>query len=134
MLSTFPGRTVAADNSEVPSCAVVILFVVVCCCSRYLSLPERSARVSGYNAEAASFTVALSRVLHTRRIRTTLISTAVPSAVRYYETGAALRADVVNGRMWLGVHFRTSDELGRDLGEHLADWTLDHAFRPTGDS
>jgi hypothetical protein len=72
------------------------------------------------------------RVVHTDRLRLTLMSTAVPGATRFYETGAALRRDVVNGRMWLGVHFRAADEVGRDLGERLAAWTLNHHFQPVG--
>jgi hypothetical protein len=49
---------------------------------------------------------------------------------RYYDSAATLRADVVNGRMWLGVHFRTADELGSRMGEQVAGWALDHYFRP----
>ena len=86
--------------------------------------------VSGYNGQAGSFTVALSRAVNSGRIRATLPSTAVPGATRYYETGAALRTDVVNGRMWLGIHFRTADELGRDMGRSVADWSMDHYFEP----
>lgn len=45
--------------------------------------------------------------------------------------GAALRQDVVDGRMWLGVHFRFSDTTSRDMGIQLTDWTLNHYFQPT---
>jgi hypothetical protein len=38
---------------------------------------------------------------------------------------------VVNARVWLGIHFRFSDTLSRDMGIHLADWVLDHNFQPT---
>jgi hypothetical protein len=89
--------------------------------------------VSGYNGHAGSFTVSLGRVVHSSRIRATLISTAVPNVTRYYDTGAALREDVVNGRMWLGIHFRHADEVGRDMGEKVAGWALDHYFQPVED-
>jgi len=58
-----------------------------------------------------------------------LLRTAVPD-VRHYDTGAALRQDVVDGRMWLGVHFRFADIASRDMGLRLTDWTLDHYFQP----
>jgi hypothetical protein len=54
----------------------------------------------------------------------------MPGAVRHYDTGAALRADVVNARIWLGIHFRFADTAARNLGTRLADWTLDHYFQP----
>jgi len=84
---------------------------------------------SGYNGFAAAVTRALEKVLHTRQLQLTLISTAVPD-VRQYDTGAALRQDVVDGRMWLGVHFRFADIAGRDIGLRLTNWTLDHYFQP----
>ena len=46
---------------------------------------------------------AVARAVHSHRLRVTLISTAVPGT-RNYDSGAALRSDVVNGRMWLGVY------------------------------
>jgi hypothetical protein len=60
----------------------------------------------------------------------TLISTAVPGTQRFYDSGSALRQDVVDARVWLGIHFRTADTASRDLGEQLAAWTLDHYFQP----
>jgi hypothetical protein len=46
--------------------------------------------------------------------------------------GEALRADVVNARVWLGIHFRFGDTAGRNLGVSRADWTLYHYFQPVG--
>jgi hypothetical protein len=66
----------------------------------------------------------------TRRLQLTVTSTAVPGAVRHYQTGAAVRQDVVDGRMWLGVHFRFADTAARDMGLRLTDWALDHYFQP----
>jgi len=54
----------------------------------------------------------------------------VPGTVRQYHSGTALRADVVDARIWLGIHFRFADTAARTLGVDLADWALDHYFRP----
>jgi len=86
---------------------------------------------SGYNGFAAAVTWALERLFHTDQLHLTLISTAVANVQRFYDTGEALRQDVVNGRMWLGVHFRFSDTTSRDMGIQLTDWALDHNFQPT---
>jgi len=61
----------------------------------------------------------------------TLISTAVPDQ-RQYNSGRALRRDVVDARVWLGIHFRTADTTSRKLGRQVAGWTIDHYFQPVG--
>jgi hypothetical protein len=85
---------------------------------------------SGSNGFAAAVTRALENLFHTRRLQLTVTSTAVPGVQRHYDSGGALRRDVVDGRMWLGVHFRFADTAARDMGIRLADWTLDHYFQP----
>jgi hypothetical protein len=85
---------------------------------------------SGYNGFAAAVTRALEKLFHTRQLQLTVISTAVPDVQRHYDSGRALRQDIVDGRMWLGVHFRFADTAARDMGLQLAAWTLDHYFQP----
>jgi hypothetical protein len=89
--------------------------------------PEYS---SGYNVVTAATTGSLADVFHTDHLNLALISTAVPNVTRHYDTGTAVRADVVDARVWLGIHFRTADIASRNLGLQLSDWTLDHYFQP----
>jgi hypothetical protein len=84
---------------------------------------------SGYAAVAATMSRGLADVFHTRQLELTLTSTAVPD-VRHYDSGSALWQDVVDARVWLGIHFRTADTASRDMGVRLADWALDHYFQP----
>jgi hypothetical protein len=91
--------------------------------------PNYPDYVSGYTAFAASFSQSLEEVVG-RHLDLTLISTAVPGVTRSYDRGRALRADVVNARVWLGIHFRFADVAARNLGTHLAEWTLHHYFQP----
>lgn len=86
--------------------------------------------VSGYNTVAASATRALEELFGRRNLNINLISTAVPGVTRHYDSGRALRADVVDARVWLGIHFRFADVAARNLGVGLANWTLDHYFQP----
>ena len=92
--------------------------------------PNYPDYVSGYNTITASFTRALEELFGRRHLNLTLTSTAVPGATRHYDSGAALRTDVVNARVWLGIHFRFADVAARNLGVRLADWTLRHYFQP----
>jgi hypothetical protein len=95
-----------------------------------LANPPYPDYVSGYNTFAASMTRTLEKLFGRRDLNINLISTAVPGATRRYDSGRALRADVVNARVWLGIHFRFADVAARNLGLRLADWTLDHYFQP----
>jgi hypothetical protein len=54
------------------------------------------------------------------------------SRVRHFDTAEELRADVVNARTWGGIHYRFSTEAGVQLGEKVAHYGLNHAFKATG--
>jgi hypothetical protein len=41
-----------------------------------------------------------------------------------YTSFAAVAADVVNARVWGGIHWRTSAETGRTLGRRIAQFGL----------
>ena len=52
-------------------------------------------------------------------------------AVRHFDTADELRADVVNARTWGGLHYRFSTEAGVQLGQKVAHYGLNHAFKAT---
>ena len=52
------------------------------------------------------------------------------NATRHFDTAAQLREEIVNARLWAGVHYRGSSEAGVDLGRNVAAYALAHAFRP----
>jgi hypothetical protein len=78
----------------------------------------------------SAVTHSLENLFHTRHLQLTLISTAVTGVERHYDSGRVLRRDVVDARIWLGIHFRFADTAARDMGRRLAAWTLDHYFQP----
>jgi hypothetical protein len=96
----------------------------------FRTTPNYPEYPSGYSAYTSTESHALENLFATRHLQMTLISTAVPGTQRFYDSGSALRQDVVDARVWLGIHFRTADTASRDLGEQLAAWTLDHYFQP----
>ena len=52
------------------------------------------------------------------------------NATRHFETVDDLRDEIVNARLWAGLHYRGSSEAGVDLGRQVAHYALNHAFRP----
>jgi hypothetical protein len=48
--------------------------------------------------------------------------------VRHFDKANELRTDIINARLWGGVHYRNSTETGVDLGKNVAKYVLKHAF------
>jgi hypothetical protein len=73
---------------------------------------------------------ALARVLDLGGGRIDLNLTSVAAGVtRHYEFAEDLRRDVIDARVWSGIHFRTADLVGVDIGAQVGDWALHHYFR-----
>jgi hypothetical protein len=89
--------------------------------------------VSGATGVVGALTGVLTRVLGDRRDRIDL-NLSVPvngqPVNRYYEFGADLNRDVIDARVWGGIHFRAADEVGCAMGQEIADRALDRYFRP----
>jgi hypothetical protein len=61
---------------------------------------------------------------------------ASPTALvtsRPYPTVDALMDELVNARVWIGFHFRSSVIAGENLGTSVANWELQRYFQPTSD-
>jgi hypothetical protein len=52
------------------------------------------------------------------------------SVTRDYTRLSDAAADVVDVRVYLGIHFRFADKVARDQGKHVADWVFSHVLRP----
>jgi hypothetical protein len=84
---------------------------------------------SGLNNVVGSATRALTRVLGTDRMDLTITSPTT-NTTRYYEFADQLTADAVDARVWSGIHFRFADVAGKVQGQQVADWAMDHYFKP----
>jgi VCPO second helical-bundle domain len=52
------------------------------------------------------------------------------TAVRHFDTPSDLRHEIINARLWAGLHYRFSSVAGVALGRVVAKYDLRHAFRP----
>ncbi len=52
------------------------------------------------------------------------------NAVRHLNTAEQLRNEIIEARLWAGLHYRGSSEAGVELGRKVAHYDLNHAFRP----
>jgi hypothetical protein len=51
---------------------------------------------------------------------------------RTFDTFSEALDEIVEARMWAGLHFRTADVQGRDLGINVANFMADNYFQPVG--
>ena len=50
---------------------------------------------------------------------------------RVFPTVQSLDDELVNARVWMGFHFRSSVIAGENLGTSVANWELQRNFLPT---
>jgi hypothetical protein len=75
-------------------------------------------------------------------LRTDTIDVTIPGAQggattlttsRHFATVQDVESQVIDARVWIGFHYRTSVVAGEDLGTSVADWALQRAFLPGDD-
>ena len=101
----------------------------------FLATPPYPDYVSGYSGVTGAFTRSLQKALGTRDLDITL-RTSIPDlagVTRRYDHASDLNGDVINARIWLGIHFRFADTAGVTMGQRTASYVLEHAFEPLDD-
>jgi hypothetical protein len=64
------------------------------------------------------------------------VTTLAPQAVRKtrnYRRFSEAANDVVEARIYLGIHFRFADVAARTQGRQVADWAVGHFLLPVND-
>ncbi|MGY4770013.1 vanadium-dependent haloperoxidase [Kribbella sp. CWNU-51] len=84
--------------------------------------------VSGHASGTGAATGTFSYLFGARSINLD-ISSSVTGTTRHYDSAAALDAETMNARIWLGIHFRKAMTDANRLGHRTATWTITHEFR-----
>jgi len=63
--------------------------------------------------------------------RSTLIQATDPKT-RSFDSFSEALAELIEARIWAGLHFRTGDVEGQRLGRNVADYMAAHFFQPVG--
>ncbi|HEY7783985.1 MAG TPA: vanadium-dependent haloperoxidase [Pyrinomonadaceae bacterium] len=93
-----------------------------------------------YTSGAVNFATAVTRTLEhffdTDRMTFSLTTTNTGPTVddtRTYHRFSDAPEDVVDARIYAGIHFRFADEAARKQGRQVADWGFRHFLRPIGE-
>jgi hypothetical protein len=95
-----------------------------------LPTPNHPEYTSAHNCVTAALGATAANLVGSDRIDLDIIST-VTGTTKHYSTLRDLERDIVNARVWVGYHWRTSDEAGYRLGDRVARWALQRNFRPS---
>jgi hypothetical protein len=97
-----------------------------------IATPPYPDYTSGANVLSGAFTRMLHHFFGGDRL-TFSLTTGVPQAIqktRTYDRLSDAADDIVDARVYLGIHFRFADEVARDQGEHVSNWAYGHFLKP----
>ncbi len=97
-----------------------------------LGAPPHPEFPSGHSCLTGAQAKVFASFLGTKRIEIDLVSTApnLQQPVRHYRRTSDLTDEVMNARIWGGIHFRDATLKGLTLGEQVAEWSLKRYFLP----
>jgi hypothetical protein len=93
----------------------------------FLATPPYPDYTSGANNLTGAMTRTLELLLGDRTTFTVFSTPA--NATKTYERFSDMAQDVVDVRIYQGIHFRAADEVARRQGMRAADWAISHFLR-----
>lgn len=99
-----------------------------------ISTPNYPDYTSGANANSGAVTTMLANFFGTDEMTFSMTSNhpQVVENMRTYGRFSDAAADVVDARVYLGIHFRFADTVARRQGAHVANWAFSHFLQPVG--
>jgi hypothetical protein len=99
-----------------------------------VSTPCHPEYPAGHGAVTGGFAHAVEEFFGTKKVDVTLTSTSVPGAVPYayhhFSNTQDIVKDVIEGRIFGGMHYRTSGVHGAVIANKVAHYVAKHYFRP----
>ena len=95
-----------------------------------IATPAFPEHPSGHGCLSGSIASTLRSFFGSDRVRFSATSTTSGTTRTFTRFSDAID-EVVDARVWSGIHFRTADEQGATIGHKVARWSRIHYFRPT---
>jgi hypothetical protein len=89
--------------------------------------PPYTEHSSGHSGLSSSFVKTLQQFFGTDKVAWTDTNNA--GLTRGFTRFSQAIDEIVDARVWSGIHFRTADEQGDRIGEQVARWRNTHYFR-----
>ncbi len=95
-----------------------------------LATPPFPDQPSGHGCVSGSVLRTFREFFGTDKVPFDIVSGRVPNQPRHYERFSLAMKEVVDARVWGGIHFRTADVQGAVMGKKVAFWLQKHYFNP----
>ena len=95
-----------------------------------LANPPFPDHPSGHGCVSGATFQTLRDFFGTDRIAFDVHSGRFPGQPRHFETFSAALKEVIDARVWGGIHFRTADVQGAVIGKKVAHWVRKYYFQP----
>ena len=97
----------------------------------FSATPPYPDHSSGYNCVTGAWMNTAWRFFGTDKVSFDLVRIApgVPNVTRHYDQFTDVIDDTIDARVYQGIHFRTADVQGAQLGRKVAFWVDQHFFR-----
>jgi hypothetical protein len=101
-----------------------------------LPTPPYPDSASGYNCVTGSMMNAADAFFEGAPVAFSLVRIVpdAPEVTRNYDRFTDVIADTVDARVFQGIHFRTADEQGAEIGTNVAEWVVTNYFQPASAS
>lgn len=100
-----------------------------------LATPNFPDHPSGHSCVSSAALNAMREFFGTDEIGFDIVSSrfpGTPAQTRHFDRFSQALEEVIEARVWGGIHFRTADTQGAVLGEKVANWEREHFFQPLG--
>ena len=94
-----------------------------------LATPSFPDHPSGHSCVTSSVAHALQDFFGKDKIAFDVASPRFPGQPRHFRRFSELLQEIVDARVWGGIHFRAADEQGAGIGRQVAGWERRHYFR-----
>ena len=95
-----------------------------------LATPNFPDHPSGHSCVSSAVVNVLQDFFRSDRIAFDVTSPRFPGQPRHFERFSHLLDEIIEARVWGGIHFRTADVQGARLGEKVVRWQRWAAFQP----
>lgn len=98
-----------------------------------LPTPPYPDHTSGFNCVAAAMMHSADAFFGGEPVALSVVRIAPdqPEVTREYATFTDVIPDVIDARVFQGLHFRAADEQGAEMGANVAEWVATNYFQPT---
>jgi hypothetical protein len=95
-----------------------------------LTTPGFPDHPSGHSCVSSAALNTMQEFFGTDKIAFDIASSRFPAQPRHFARFSHALQEVIEARIWGGIHFRAADDQGAVIGKKVARWARKHYFRP----